>query len=174
MAAFLIFSLLHGLGFMQDADHYAEISVDWFGEWQFARIARESLIQLGASPEDADRAVNAIRMCIRQQNWYTSTKRLDFNTILQDWITNPEVQRFLNVNRFEGQVWFNAEAFATWEDQLAVLAVFEVLSRSTFESAVLLETLVGSQEILGRLHELEQKSGYKLDRLMEEAASTTE
>ena len=126
LASFLIFSMLHGLGFLKDPSHFEEISAVWFDEWQLNRVAKDTLKRMGSDSAQAEQCVDAIRMMITEQRWYSQCKKLDFSTVLRNWMTKPEIQRFLKVNRFEGQVWFNADAYTDFEELLTLLPVFEV------------------------------------------------
>jgi hypothetical protein len=155
---------------MKDPTHCEEISAIWFDEWQLGRLTKESLQSMGATAEQAEHSVEEIRAAIGLQNWYSEAGNLEFPAILQQWMSTPEIQQFLKVNRFEGQVWFDGDAMTRFEKMLSMLPIFDALRKPETESSRLVETMAGTHEILTRLHEVSMKSEYKLDRLLEAAA----
>ncbi len=163
--------MLHGLGFLKDPTHFEEVSAVWFDEWQLNRVAKDTLKKMGSDSAQAEQCVDAIRMMITEQRWYSQCRKLDFSTILRNWMTKPEIQRFLKVNRFEDQVWFDADAYTDFEELLTLLPVFESLTQKVIDRSDVVETILGSHEILTKLHEIKEPSEYKLDKLMEAAAS---
>ena len=170
MPVLIIFSMLHNLGCMKDPTQCEEISAIWFEEWQLGRLTKESLQSMGATAEQAEHSVEEIRAAIGLQNWYSEAGNLEFPAILQQWMSTPEIQQFLKVNRFEGQVWFDGDAMTRFEKMLSMLPIFDALRKPETESSRLVETMAGTHEILTRLHEVSMKSEYKLDRLLEAAA----
>lgn len=174
MAAFLIFGMIQDIGCLKDPLQSGEISTIWFDEWQFSRLARETLQSLGATIDQAERAVNAIRMSMGMQHWYSDCSQQEFSEILQEWMSTPEIQQYLKVNRFEDQVWYDADAFESFEEILSLMPVFEILNQPGMDHSSLVEALIGSREILSRLHEISLKSEYKLDKLLEVASGEEE
>ncbi len=170
LAAFFIFSMLHGIGYLNDQEHFEEMSAAWFDEWQFNCISRETLQSLGTDPAEVERWVDAIRMMITEQRWYSTTRSMDFYEIIEQWMSRPEIQHFLKVNRFEGQVWFDADAYSTFVELLTLLPVFDELTQKVVDRARVVEAILGSHEILARMVEIKEVSEYKLDKLMEIAA----
>jgi hypothetical protein len=113
-------------------------------------------------------------MSMGMQHWYSDCSQQEFSEILQEWMSTPEIQQYLKVNRFEDQVWYDADAFESFEEILSLMPVFEILNQPGMDHSSLVEALIGSREILSRLHEISLKSEYKLDKLLEVASGEEE
>ncbi len=153
---FLSWLFTHALGKMVDAEDYAAISRSWLDEWQLGRIVaaalRESGLDEGAAQEEA---VLLLKILVSHQDWHAEERA---GRVLESWLRDSEVQRFLRVNRHRGVLWFNKEAF-------------EQLLRWMRATAALTLDAEEERERLDRMaRELEraaEESGYQVEKLMQ-------
>lgn len=95
----------HGLG-------RAEESRAHLDEWRLGRILEQTLCEMGLSEAEARRSVGLAKLLIAHPELAQNPALLiqQMPKLSQD----PEVQSFLQFNRFEGTVYFNREAHQAW------------------------------------------------------------
>jgi hypothetical protein len=87
--------------------------------------------------------------------------------VLESWLRDDEVQRFLQVNRYGGALWFNKEAFEQllgWMLRVAVVALTVDPLRSKAEVA---QEIAACYELVAKLQQAEEESGYQVEGLLE-------
>lgn len=125
---FLGWLAVHALGGMMDEDNPYEMSVSLLDEWLLGRQLAGALQGDGQTEGDAWRAVTAVRLLTRYQSWCQEAIRPDAaHTILAEWLQDPDVQRMLQVNRYQGVLYFNRESFELflqWALRIAAVALY--------------------------------------------------
>lgn len=164
----LLWGILSKIGMLKDKEQFEQVTISWLEEWQINHVIRDSISSLGFTHEQVEEALSELNLAITQQRWYSTCKTKSINEIIQDWMSSPEIQRFLKVNRFDQKVWFDKTAFSDFCWWMSALPVLE----SGANNAAMLEALLGSQEILEQLKSAEEGSGYQLDKLVDLATLT--
>jgi hypothetical protein len=158
-------------------------------EWQLGNLTAGALQDLGLDEAAAWQAVAIIKLVTGRGSLCAASGPYPaLSSLLQD----GDVQRFLGVNRYQGVLWFNREAFRTLVWWLYAVAVIDLLGKGGRLSQALepangeaTEGLVAGEgepgETIGaiaadlaacyaqveRLLEAERTSGYQVEALLE-------
>jgi hypothetical protein len=113
--AWLLFHHLPGaLGRSGDGDR----ARSWIDEWRLAPVVADAFRASGVAEADAWRAVEAVKALLTLPPWDLRADLPDRVTaILEAWLADESVARFLQVNVYRDVRWFSKEAFeglATW------------------------------------------------------------
>jgi glycosidase len=161
----------HTLGGLISEAEQAEISRSWIDEWLLGKIVAGALQDLGLDEPAGGRAVATIKILIRHHDWLQKTPPVKGKAresaafqVLQNWLADGEVQRYIGVNRYQDVLWFNQEAFSDLAWWLFLAAVVDLTSAG--ESA---EAIAAGYKIIARLLKAEAASGFQVEKLLEAA-----
>jgi glycosidase len=87
-------------------------------------------------------------------------------TVLEAWLSDEEIQRYLKINRYEDVLWFDKDRFETFVWWMAALAVFDGAASPRAGAALLVERMLLVIDIAGKLLKAEEKSGYQIEKLL--------
>jgi glycosidase len=159
----------HTLGRAVSEQGVAQISRSWIDEWLLGRIIASALQDLGLEEGSAWWAVTTIKILTTHQRWFEIHDIEEGRPyrVLQSWLQDSEVQRFMQVNRYQDVLWFNKEAFEQlldWMLMAATTAISADLQLSPDQAAAQVKTC---HDVVGQLKEAERASEYRVERLLE-------
>ncbi len=165
----LLFSwlFLHNLGRLVRPDDFEPLTASWISEWQFGRVLQETARGMGMSEDEARQLSSVIRILIDQQRWVRAEGKKNPDELMTGWLSNSDIQRYLDVHRFEEVLWFNKERYESFVWWMAVLAVFETVFEAKASAPLLIERLLSVYQLVKKLVQAGEKSGYKVARLLE-------
>lgn len=159
-------------------DVLAERSRTWIDEWLLGKIIAGALQDLGLEEKAAWRGVAIAKLLVGYEYWCQATapqKDRAFQ-VLRTWLKDSEIQRFIGVNRYQGILWFNQEAFQELLWWMFVLAVVNTTvdtppdaSDGTIETTGIAERILACYEIIARLRQAEEESGFQVEKLLQAA-----
>jgi hypothetical protein len=169
---------VHLMGQALHSADWEQQSRSWIDEWLLGKILAGVLMDLGLDEAAAWQAVAAVKSLTTHQRWLeqewnrpagkrgkkqlaAERARRVLTTLLQD----DEIQQFLLVNRYQGVLWFNKEAFERVIWWMLFLAAVEI-SAARPEAEVAL-AMVEQYDVVGKLLKAEKESGYQVERLIE-------
>ena len=161
----------HALGKITSPEEAAAQSRSWIDEWLLGKIVAGTLQDLGLDEGAAWWSVGVVKILTSHQEWFATQAASSEQAyqILVSWLRDSEVQQLLQVNRYGGVLWFNRESFEQLlEWMLTVAAVTISADRESTDKEVA-EEIVVCYEVVNRLKEAEQESGYQVVALMEAA-----
>ncbi len=131
----IIFSYLivHQLGRFESNDNYKLLSRSLFDEWRLSKYINKTLNDLGKDKKDERLEVDSIiKLMIGLQDWsnLVINGKKDLYSVFQLFFSDPEVQQYLKVNRFQQLLWYNAELFDNFIKWMWVIAIIELLVKS--------------------------------------------
>jgi hypothetical protein len=86
--------------------------------------------------------------------------------VLETLLQDGDVQRFIHVNRSQGVLWFNKEAFEEMLWWLLLVGVVEAQAEE--RPAEEISALIAARyAVVRRLREAGERSGYRVERLLE-------
>ena len=100
---------IHQLGRVVSDKNYELQSRSWFDEWRLSKYIKNILEELSIKEEEKTQdGISIIKLMVTLQNWSASNKYTEKNlySILQSFFSEPEVQQYLNVNRYHNLLWF--------------------------------------------------------------------
>ncbi len=155
----------------EDDVEAASQSRTWIDEWLLGKMIALTLQDLGLEEQEAWQSVGIIRLLTSHQNWWSEhlagkDKAL---LILQDWLRDGEIQRYLGVNRYQGILWFQKEAFGDLLWWFYTSAVIDMADKEEIESSdpsPVAKEIVACHDLISRLLKAEQQSDYQVEKLL--------
>lgn len=130
--------------------------------WRVPQLLVHTANEAGFSPEDSGQLSQQLKLAISQRHWYSKMGSFDVGRISQVWFSLPEIQQFLGVNRFKDILWFNHENFEDFMWWMMASALIEAVDTPASTRSQVLETLLGSYEIIQAFLEAEATSECQL------------
>jgi hypothetical protein len=137
------------------------------------KIIASTLQELGLGPEIAWEAVTCIKILVRHQNWYKESLKNRDGTlrILQTWLRDPNVQKYLKVNKFQGTIWFNKESMESLLRWMLTVATISVLVNDEMDGlrvadGTVTKNILSIYEEIRKIQTASKKSEYKIERLL--------
>jgi glycosidase len=163
-ASHLAWLFVHVLGgLIDDAAGREEISRSWIDEWLFGRIIGETLKDLGYGDKEIHGSQLLIKIFTTHQNWYAET---DPRVILNSFMGDGDVQFFLDVNRYQGTLWFSKEAFEEMIAWMYFTGGISIMSQKDGDEKEMLHDLKRCFTMIEFLHRASLASGYQLEKLI--------
>lgn len=162
---------VHHLGKVVDAEDYVDLSRGWIDEWLLGRILARAVQDMGVDSAMAERAVGLIKLLTANQRWFEfkapqPPKRLAF-AALSRLLRDSEVQQFIGVNRHQGVLWFNKEAYEQLIGWLTLpAAVDSVVNLSDEQALIQVEERVA---VVKKLLAAADESEYQVEKLLDAA-----
>jgi glycosidase len=189
---------LHNLGQMGSSPEFEVTTSAWIDEWLFGRILADAARDMGL-PEASIQDLSAVlKMLVAQQCWWeratrpapataaetqtppvqpaadqpavgTATGQKPVGQILEAWLADEEIQRYLKVNRYNNVLWFDKGRFESFVWWMVMLAVLATVTGPRASASLLVERLLMVYSMATRLLEAEAKSDYQVAKLLKAA-----
>ena len=163
----LTWAICNLLGKLSQKDEYKDYSNAWLDEFQLAKPLSDVLKDSGCEEEEVNEQVLLLRLGITQQDWYDQSRKQPIEVLVKTWLTNPEIQSFLRVNRYQGVIWYNREAFDVFTWWMSLIPIVRELSKPASGRTSSIEMMLNLFEIISSLKKLEGKSEYKFEKLID-------
>jgi len=162
-------AFVQNIGSLLEPRGAAERSVSWIDEWLLGRILVSAFVDLGISEEQAWGSLTTIKILILHQDWYinSSPRAKQAYNILEVMLEDEFVQNFLQINRYQGVLWFNKEKFQellAWMLRAAAVIGIEQWGLDAEDSE---ELISDCYRVIRKLQKAESKSGYQVEKLLE-------
>ncbi|MEW6180142.1 MAG: alpha-amylase family glycosyl hydrolase [Chloroflexota bacterium] len=168
----LIYPFINKLGALKDSRDPQSQTLSWIEEWRLMDAVMDTAYQIGIDGAVSWRIPPTLRMLINHQNWFEKWGSLSTSRIMENWLSDLEVQRFIGVNRYKEVLWYNHEAFLEFIWWMNWVAVLEAVSKPAATHADILETLLATFEITQSILTAEIKAGYRVADLMDQLSTT--
>jgi len=190
--------MTNDIGKMVHPIEFAEISRSWLDEWRLDTPLYETLKALGGNDEEARRLTDLVRLLISHHPTLLpvlssatrkggaagmrptfQAKQAQLRPILQSWLADPDVQRFLGFNRYQGILWFNREAFEEWLWWIYAATIVQRLTneiqRQSIKEASQLQSvdrslgleIVECFEVIQHLLKAAEAAAYQVEKLLD-------
>jgi len=167
---------VHSLGKLFGKADYEQQSRSWMDEWLLGKLIAGVLQDLGLDEASAWQGVAIIKLLTSHARWFEMElpKPKRAYSVVQTLLGDDEIQRLLQVNRHQGVLWFNKEAFERmlwWMLSLAVVEETRAAPRPGPErpAVEVAQAIVAHYDIVKKLQQAEKKSGYQVEKLVEAA-----
>lgn len=155
---------VHVLGKSADDVDYADQSRSRLDEWHFGRILSGVLQDLGTDEQAADYQVAIIKVLTAHQRWFEQTSVDRPYDLLSMLLRDPDVHRVLQVNRHQGILWYNMEAF---DELLWWLFVISVVICHTEAEEHAEEKVLDYYTTVQTLQQASTDAEYRVEKLLE-------
>ncbi|MEN6615226.1 MAG: alpha-amylase, partial [Syntrophorhabdus sp.] len=163
-ASYLAWLFVHLLGQLIDSeDTPEEISRSWIDEWLLGRIIAQALTELGYDEKEVHDAGLLIKIFTTHQKWY---EEKDINKSLASFLADSDVQFFLDINRYQGILWYSKECFEDFIAWMYFTAGISLMAEDTMEERKRLQELKVCFNTIDKLHRASLQSGYQLEKLI--------
>ena len=161
----------HALGKIASPEEAAAQSRSWIDEWLLGKIVASTLQDLGLDEGAAWWSVGVVKILTSHQDWFAAQAAASEQAyqVLLSWLRDNEVQQLLQVNRYGGVLWFNGESFDQLLEWMLTVAAVTISADGDRTDEEIAEEIVDCYEVVNRLKEAEQESGFQVVALMEAA-----
>ncbi len=140
----------------------------WCSRWLLDTIVAQTLRGLGYTDARVSRGVRTCRVLLTHADWYRRAVK-DFPGAVARWLEDEEVRALLDVNRYEGVVWFRKESFDALVGMMLAVETVKILSGRESAPARRLAAMQEAFALTGMLRQAEERSAYRLEDLLEAA-----
>jgi glycosidase len=158
---------ISNLGIIVTEEHAIEQSRSWIDEWLFRKIIEGTHRDMGYSATITYKSSLIIKILTSHQKWYEMKKgkpKRGFK-IFKKLLSDPEIQEFIQVNRFKDTLWFNKEDFELLINYLLVMAVVSIIEES--DSKQVEKDISEIFQIVKQWMQAKDVSEYKIETLLE-------
>lgn len=168
------FIFLHNLGQAFGNENWEERTRSLLDEWRLTRILDEVHQQLGLDAGSSQRKLNLLRILVSQQSWHQELAAQSAGNLLQSWLEDEQVQRFIQVNRHNDILWFNQESFEELVWWMKLTAWLQVSVDEAVTRTEKVEKLLAVEEISNQMMAAMKGSEFRLAKLIELMQETAE
>jgi glycosidase len=158
--------LIHLLGRIVSKSNYELRSRSWLDEWRLTKYIQVVLQNLATEESESPfESILLIKLLITHQNWAESDKEKEpeEKESLINVLIDPEVQQYLNFNRYQDILWYNAESYEKLVRWLSIIKFVNTLGSMKNNIKTQIE------EILKKYNhylEASQNSNFKVENLI--------
>lgn len=158
--------IISELGRLFGEDDVASRSRSLIDEWLLGKVMYHQLQQAGIDDGEANRTVALVKLLTQHQQWHSldAPKREREYHLLHHLLNHDEVQSFLKINRHEGILWFNKEAFETLVRWFFVISVIDTIQSGKHKTVA--RQIADRYGVIRKWLKAEKASGYQLEELL--------
>ncbi len=165
----------HRLSQAAQAENSPDQNRAWMDEWLLGKINLQTLASLEVDQSRATRHASLLKPLLGFQDWreFINEPPAPLAEPLQAWLKDPAIQQFINVNRYQGILWFNRESFDEllwWMFTVACIPQLADLIAETASPTEASQAIQDAYEFVQKLAVAAGKSGYQVDKLLIAAA----
>lgn len=124
---------IHLLGKVVSDQNYNLRSRSWMDEWLLSKYVQLTLQKLSTKKKDDPmEAISLIKIMINHQNFcqVNDFEMNDNNIVLRSLLSDPEIQSYLQFNRYQNILWFSAEAFLEFSRWLSLIMIIKSFAKN--------------------------------------------
>jgi hypothetical protein len=154
-----------------NAERSPQLSRSWLDEWSLTGIIAGTLRDLGLDEDATGQCVATVRVLTTHQRWFAVQGAPSERAyqVLSALLRDSEVQQLMNVNRYQGILWFRGESLDALLDWLLLVAVVDSTTAPLRPTEQIVPEIVERCAVIVRLQEAGRQSGYQIERLLEAA-----
>jgi hypothetical protein len=159
---------VHNLGKIAGDKDFEQQSRSWIDEWLLGRIIASTLQDLGQDDTTSWRSVRLIKILVSQQRCFEETAQEEKQAyrILENWFQDDDVQQFVQVNRYQGILWFNKEAFDLLLQRIMVVAYLTLKAQPAVAVVEQDDEIAACYEVVKQLQQAAEEAQYQVENLL--------
>lgn len=167
----------HLLGSVEGQAGFEERSRSYIDEWLLGKIIAQAIQDLGFDETSAWRAVDVVKFLTTHATWGQAldqdppvsdkSQQELITQLLQSWLRDGDVQRFIHVNRYQGILWFNKEAFEEFLTWMLIAALVDVMAGEKKEPEEVAESIGAYYRLLQQMERAAGESDFQVEKLLE-------
>jgi len=156
--------VLHG----DDRTGAVEQSRTWMDEWLLGKILSQTLQEMGLDEAASWKGVLVAKLLTACEDGCTQAGQPEERafSLLNAWLAEGQIQSFLGVNRYQGVLWFNREAF---NELLWWFFITQAVLLPTGQGGAARPALMDCYNLVTALQAAEERSEYQVEKLLEAA-----
>lgn len=154
----------HNLAKITTEEDFPTYSRSWLDEWMFGKIIERTLQEIELTNEQAYEGVLAVKAMIQHQKWFAP--KISPSDVVQKWLHDDDIQRLLRVNRYQGILWFNKEAFENMLHWMLIIAMTSTLADETLSKQKRSTAIWKQFNIIQELEQAAPSSEYQVEKLL--------
>ena len=143
---------------------YRLLGLSWIEEWQLPVIIVETLRQMGFSEDQIWGVIQGVKILILCQDWYIDHQISPIIEIIEGWLSDPAIQSYLGVNRFDDRIWFNETNARKYLKLLRFLSALDVLINKKYNRSQGMELILSVDEVINLIEGCLHKSEFQIDK----------
>jgi len=157
------------LGKIQGESDYWELSRSWIDEWLLGKILANTYQDLGLEESAAWKLVSLTKLLVSHPLFINTQvpQKKRAAQVVHAWLLDGELAQFLGVNRYQGILWFNQEAFEDFLWWAFTVNAIQLSAWSGGDQKQLADRLLGCFEPVRQLQKAMRQSDFRVDRLLE-------
>ncbi len=158
---------VHSLGKLLRVEGFDQQSRSWIDEWLLGKILAGTFQDLGLDQASAWHATATVKLLTTHQRWFDmeGPKEKRACQVLEAMLQDAEAQRFIQVNRWQGVLWFNKEAFERWLWWMLSVAMVDAQHSASATRAV--QQVIDRHSIVVELQSAGVEAEYQVEKLIE-------
>jgi glycosidase len=171
----------HNLGVIAGSaspDSSAEVSRSWIDEWLLGKILAGALHDMGMDEALSWRAVALIKILVIHTASVLPAPAKEATNVeagsqayrlLETWLRDSEVQRYIGVNRYQDVLWFTKESFDNLVWWLFAIYVIEICADIDLTPDAAIQAIIKRYDLVQRIRLAEETSGFQVEKLLKAA-----
>lgn len=171
MVVLWLWVFTHLLGKLSENEDHAQQTRAWLDELLFNKHIRSTLMEMGFEEAEVWDMVHLMNILIIHQEWCSSLNQMNlpstnlaYNTLI-GWLKDPDISRFIKINRYQDILWFNKERFEELLQSMLLIAYLQQKEQPAENNES--STLNACYLIIQKLRTAQQHSAYQLEKLIE-------
>ena len=162
----LIYIFLSRIGELGEFNDTCMQNQTWFEEWKISKIIRDLCISYNLEDPDQSEINQLIFTLLGFSHWHKNVLIKEFEVWFKKILNRQDIQSFLNVNRYQGQLWFSKERYETLTNWLVAIAIIEIASDPKISTNLLIEKFMNLAKIQQLFIERLEKSQFLFANLI--------
>jgi hypothetical protein len=162
----LAWLMICDLGRIQTEHDDGERSAALMDEWLLGPIILQVFQSLVGDDATAWQETDLVKILACHRWWFT-TSREEVRGNLKALFLDPEVQRFLQFNWFEGVLWFSRERFEELLWWLFIVSLFDFVAKGSLGDRAFAPGIVERLDLTERLHQEAHGSDYRVEPILD-------
>ena len=153
----LSYLIVHQMGRFESSHNYKLLSRSLFDEWRLFKYINSTLNEMSKDKKEKKLEMHSIlKLMIGLQGWSNSVIKgeTDLYSVFQLFFSDPDVQQFLKVNRYQQLLWYNAELFDNFIKWMWLIAIIEILIKPMGEANEDLKKLLDYYVIIKKVSKI--------------------
>jgi hypothetical protein len=173
-ATLLSWLFTHSMGKIQKESGYEGLSRALIDEWLLDEIIANTLTAMELDAEIAWNVVQCVRVLVKQQTvpQVIKPKRNRTYPILKSWLQDEDLRLYLNINEYDGKLWFNKEAMEIFCQLMLTIGTVSILSLHEQEPREDLDEIAAREildlyDVIRKIMKSIPESEFQVEKLLE-------
>ncbi|MCX5809300.1 MAG: alpha-amylase family glycosyl hydrolase [Proteobacteria bacterium] len=159
---------VHRLGCIVDNEpEQSALSRSWIDEWKLGLIITDTLMECGYDEQQSTWSLLTTKILTTHQSCLIKSKEGQILTLLESLFSDPEVQHFLQVNRYKEALWFNKESFEQLMGWIFIVSIITLFSDPSLSARDATNEVISHFKTVNQLLNISEQSNYQVEKLLE-------